>query len=503
MNPLNLSTWNIFSVVIVLFAFLFVNRPWVIDSSLVSTNQQSDLRSSFRPDGVNSSLERLSLQHLPKPDPREADVTAVILNWSRLPNVIRIVSLLCNPALDGILATIFIWNNNPATVLTQEKLGCQHKLRLFNSPTNAYFGARFEGCASASTPFCFIQDDDYLVLPEILYTLRSRISETSPSGIFLQPPDEMLSSTMSRVTIDNRIHTSFSWLGYGSMIRRSEASEFLSLMRLLNVTDEEFKMADNYFSILRNVFTENWYDQNIPLGGGQPFTVGQEGVDRNHRHILHAADLLDAILLCENFPCIPLPEHIQGVPHVQLRSPHESSSLFAPCVGAVCLLEASVNLLPNESKSEARSAYDILEVQKKNIQSLSEKELDNFLNHPLSHAADGKPETAFCSGSAEKGDHISLNFLDSTPKWEETQLVFLVDAAAEAVILNGSFRLLGKGISEIINSKPICHEVEERGLKECYVTASVPLADYHTFQVVVEEYVAELWCMYEMWIRGR
>ena len=41
------------------------------------------------------------------------DVTAVLLNWSRFPNVMLISSLLCAPWLNGTIAEVFIWNNNP------------------------------------------------------------------------------------------------------------------------------------------------------------------------------------------------------------------------------------------------------------------------------------------------------------------------------------------------------------------------------------------------------
>lgn len=44
---------------------------------------------------------------------RSPDTTAVILNWSRLPNVKRIASLLCGSYLDGTIATVYIWNNSP------------------------------------------------------------------------------------------------------------------------------------------------------------------------------------------------------------------------------------------------------------------------------------------------------------------------------------------------------------------------------------------------------
>ena len=41
------------------------------------------------------------------------DTTAVVLNWSRLPNVIRIASLLCENTLDDVIASVVVWNNNP------------------------------------------------------------------------------------------------------------------------------------------------------------------------------------------------------------------------------------------------------------------------------------------------------------------------------------------------------------------------------------------------------
>lgn len=57
-------------------------------------------------------------------------------------------------------------------------------------------------------------------------------------------------------------------------------------MSYLNASEEELKMADNYFSILSNTFTDIWFDQGVELAGGQPFTVGTEGEERNRRHIV-------------------------------------------------------------------------------------------------------------------------------------------------------------------------------------------------------------------------
>jgi hypothetical protein len=69
-------------------------------------------------------------------------------------------------------------------------------------------------------------------------------------------------------------------------MHHSLASEFLLLLQILNCSEEEVKMADNYFSVLRNHPPETWFDQGIELGGGQAFTVGSEGHERNKKHIV-------------------------------------------------------------------------------------------------------------------------------------------------------------------------------------------------------------------------
>src|SRR6266702_3657915 len=137
-----------------------------------------------------------------------------------------------------------------------------------------------------------LQDDDYLVLPEVIHTLHARVTELwRPSAVHLLPPHERLSSDLRGVYAGNNanaLHTSFSWLGHGTMMHRSLASEFLSLLQILNLSNEEVKMADNYFTVLRNHPPETWFDQGIELGGGQAFTVGSEGHERTKKHIVSA-----------------------------------------------------------------------------------------------------------------------------------------------------------------------------------------------------------------------
>lgn len=84
------------------------------------------------------------------------------------------------------------------------------------------------------------------------------------------------------------------------MMKRSQAQDFLALLQHLNVSDEEMKMADNYYAILANVYPEVWFDQGIGLGGGIAFTQGTEGDERNNRHIVRFGPLHPGIhLICD------------------------------------------------------------------------------------------------------------------------------------------------------------------------------------------------------------
>lgn len=105
--------------------------------------------------------------------------------------------------------------------------------------------------------------------------------------IHLLPPEEHLLSRMWAVsTRDSLISTSFAWLGHGTFLRRDVVDEFLLKMKRLQMSPEEHKMADNYFSVFYGRVAEVWFDHSTPLGGGHPFTVGEEGDARNDLHIV-------------------------------------------------------------------------------------------------------------------------------------------------------------------------------------------------------------------------
>ncbi|KAF8634868.1 hypothetical protein AX15_000623 [Amanita polypyramis BW_CC] len=361
------------------------------------------------------------------------DTTAVILNWSRLGNVIKIVSVLCEPRLERTISQIFIWNNSPQkvnhTTLADSKCP-EARLRLFNSPSNLYFQARFFACEKSNTPYCFIQDDDYLIWPEIVLAMRSRISEASTSAIHLLPPREMLSSQLRTISAGSGIHTSFVWLGHGTIMRRAMAVEFISLLRYLNATEEIMKMADNYFTVLMNTVPETWFDQGVELGGGQPFTIGTEGDERNNRHIRKATQMLDSLLLHTmgeegQFPFIASAEYTIPPPISR-----------APCLGKVCIFETSIALLPPEISARVSMAEEMLDKASTNLEVLSEDRKHNYLYHPPSHAVDGRNDTCFRSPTnASKGDWISLDLVNR-PSPRPTAISMIVDEATESILLS-------------------------------------------------------------------
>ncbi|THH21210.1 hypothetical protein EW146_g300 [Bondarzewia mesenterica] len=352
---------------------------------------------------------------------KSPDTTAVILNWSRFPNVQRITSLFCGPELDGIIKEVIVWNNNPKAL--------------------SY------------------HDDDYLVLPEIIEALHSRVSESShPIAIHLLPAHEHLTTSLRAITESppSNIHTSFAWLGHGTIFHRSLATSFLSLLSHdhLNASDEELKMADNYFSILRNELPETWFDQGIELGGGQAFTVGAVGDARNKIHTLRAATYLDSLLACGKSPCLKNVDHQGDHPYVSIENfvreaPQMTSR--APCFGRPCLLETTIPLLPDSISHSADSSVDVLSLEKHNLEVLGEERKDHYLNNPPSLAVDGRPDTVFRSReSAKIGDSIVLDMLeDVEPYWSVAEMTWLVDEATESILSGCTFETSMDGRSWI------------------------------------------------------
>ncbi|KAI9056995.1 hypothetical protein FKP32DRAFT_1661484 [Trametes sanguinea] len=466
------------------------------------------------------------------------DTTAVIMNWSRFPNVMLITSLLCSPWLDNTIAQVFIWNNSPRRLKYEDmkNTGCpRSKLRIHNAPANLLFQGRYFACARADTPYCFIQDDDYLVRSEIIQALRARIGESGASkAIHLLPPHEHLSTTLREIHVKTPedthiadVHTSFAWLGHGTMLHRSEAQQFLSLLWQLKVTEDEMKMADNFFTILSNRIPEVWFDQGFELGGGQPFTAGSEGDERNKNYTLRATRYLESLTHCGRASCDAaldtVPEQARpSPPYVTLDRTHvPNDRMRAACRGSACVLETNIRLLPDTVSHTASNVSDILNLERRNRDLLDESGKKNYVRHPPSNAVDMQAETAFRSlNHATQGDTLSLDVLTDVSdarEWTAIELVWLVNLATEDILKSCAFEWSSDGVTwHSASQQLICYDTDREAaideekvpLRECSVQMVLGSSALHQrvtgriFRARLEEDQAERWTVSEVWLRG-
>ncbi|KAH7923245.1 hypothetical protein BV22DRAFT_1015771 [Leucogyrophana mollusca] len=501
---------------------------WVQSKNLKSPNERLGLEPSasfpvtyLDPNAFPARARRAASIVTPQ---RRPDVTAVVLNWSRLTNVIKIADTLCQSSLDDVIAEVYIWNNSPEELSYHAftNTTCSsRKLRIYNSPSNLYFQARFLACAQASSPYCFLQDDDYLILPEIIRTLRARVSESmSSAAIHLLPPHEHLSSRLRVVYTSQNGHTSFAWLGHGSVLRRSRATKFLSLLQYLNVSDEEMKMADNYFTILNNRIPETWFDQGIELTGGQPFTVGSEGNDRNKRHITRAAQYLDSLLTANISSSVSALRELPLVDlnFVDFNHMHPLAPLArAPCLGISCLLETNVQLLSEDTNNAGTSVKDMLSLEAQNLLLLDPGQKAHYLKHPPSFAVDGRSDTAFRSPNyGRAGEYVSLDFLSIVSLLDEgtPELAWLVPNEMEYILAASKFEYSMDAHRWTASSKEVSctgtlltvtddFGAHARPLRECSVIVSGDNSTHSArfFRVRLEADVTVPWCIYEVWLR--
>lgn len=135
--------------------------------------------------------------------------------------------------------------------------------------------------------------------------MRARMTQfvdPSNAAIHLLPAHELFSSILRTTSAPapSLLHTSFAWLGHGALIPRARAQAFLDLMRALNASEAEIRMADNFWSVLANDAgleggTEVWFDQGVALVGDNAFTVGEEGEERNRQFIVRALSCIDGM----------------------------------------------------------------------------------------------------------------------------------------------------------------------------------------------------------------
>ncbi|KAF9486571.1 hypothetical protein BDN70DRAFT_870164 [Pholiota conissans] len=436
----------------------------------------------------------------------DLNTTVVILNWSRPFNVNKIVSEICKNLFDDVVHSVIIWNNNPKPMSFENNFAnasCpKSRVQIINSPDNLYFQARYMACAQATTPFCFIQDDDYLILPEIVRAFVRRIGDNSAStsSIHLQPPHEMLSSELRTVVINETLHTTFAWLGYGTIVKRSRVVEFISLLDHLNLLDEQHKMADNYFTILSNEIPERWFDAGIELGGGQAFTVGTEGEERNNRHIIEAAKILESIISAGDVASTSLP-YVK----VQPNSPLLPTISRAPCHGRLCVFETSIKLIPDEVYDiSVSSISDMLVLEKERLKALGEQNATEYLNFAPSNAVDGIRDTVF--RSAENGKHGEYVILDLTEChfYDRLQWVLEVGAHMGAILDRSVYESSEDGVNwHAWGKRADCSNALDDGLRTSRVMSCVISAEkirVRYFRMRLLEDVEYKWEFHEVYL---
>ncbi|KAJ7095204.1 hypothetical protein B0H15DRAFT_881063 [Mycena belliarum] len=435
---------------------------------------------------------------------RSADVTAILLNWARLDNVVQIVTGLCEETLATVIKEVVVFNNNYSQPLLDEDFvtcNCSHRLRIHNSPENLYFQARFIACSNASTAYCFIQDDDYLIKPEVIRSLRAR---AHADDLFVLPPAEVLSSHLLSINSPStNVTFSFSWLGYGALILRSHAESFLSLLARLNASEEETKMADNYYSILANKIPEIWTSAPIALDGGGAFTVGDEGAARNRKHIAAAANYLDAIASNRN----------PDWPYVSLDSSQTNPQIErAPCLERSCVLESTIQSLPDLFVTGLHTtAREIFSRQEQLSMKLTEEFTSNYMNFPLSHAVDADRETSYRSAwNAVEGDMLVLDAFDlAQMNWTAIKWYWIVDTGT-AKALRASTYSHSSDKQTWVKSPTIvsCTTLSSQDIdpsfdvSECHVSMAGNLDKARYFRLQLGESNATCpWLIYETWLR--
>ncbi|SCV67240.1 BQ2448_5886 [Microbotryum intermedium] len=303
------------------------------------------------------------------------DTTAIVLHWKRTENVIVIVSHLCRYTF---FDSITVWNNNPAIQLQRSDFDLAKcppsKLRIYNSPRNQLFVARYLACAQARTPYCYFQDDDWLVWPlRALYSQFSRDPEgpvvvhTNPHVASLYalewcfysaPPVKEYEDFMDSKP-PAQIHTCFAWMGTGAFVSKSHVIHYLANLTDLAYPSVELAHADNSFTTFLNrppyVISSGLTQLPQPFGHSDG-----KGIARNkayiHQGIQHLYTYLDIPTSPskpgERFrlPSEPLLLDTHAYHHVSRSSklpPHPyTHHVRSPCYTDTCNFLTSVSLLP-------------------------------------------------------------------------------------------------------------------------------------------------------------
>ncbi|GAA6025465.1 hypothetical protein JCM8202_003622 [Rhodotorula sphaerocarpa] len=401
------------------------------------------------------------------------DTTAVLLHWKRTENVALIVAHLCQYTF---FDTVLVWNNNPEIRLSPKTFASSRcpasKLRIYNSPRNLFFSARFLACAQADTPYCYFQDDDYLVRPlRSLYTQFTR----DPDGPVVVHASNFASMLygLEWCFYNNPLHTCFAWVGTGAFTSRQHVDRFLSLAGLLAYPREEWAHADNSFATFQNEPPYVLTGDLVPLPAPFGHSDG-DGLQRN-KDLIQKGLVRLSKYLGARFPVDRLSEEearlgavtpllpVSPAPYRPSLSPplpahpwsHHARSV---CLETdACLFLTNVQLLPAPDASQYPGPEKVKTLQEWEEQmgwvgrgweegTERWREEERWAERwGYQGAVDGDPETAFRSPDViRSGDYLGLLLLApldplETPTatlhviLEDAQRVLLAEAGSEGI----------------------------------------------------------------------
>ncbi|KAI8600567.1 hypothetical protein EDD21DRAFT_376800 [Dissophora ornata] len=338
-------------------------------------------------------------------------MTAILLNWSRLDSLKEIVDHLCPYSM---FKEIMIWNNKVDIHLEEKVFACP-KVRVFNSPNNMFFVARYMACAMASSPYCYFQDDDWKI-----FYLRSMYAN------FLRFPQFLHTDTNSDVWAltnwrwcffedDINMHACFSWLGTGAMATRDSVVKFLKQASVTEMDPLEFAYGDMYFSTYLNQVPyqlENYLKELVdPAQDTAAFSKGADGKTRNKLYMHKAAQRVWDALTRKD-------------PHFEREELHPTyleRDVRSPCADDRCLVISNKHPFPDVRMFKYRPYIDIEEIE------TIHTEYENptpYILHPFSKAVDGLDDTSYKSTRPiAQGDYIGLDMLLQVERKVEYRLL--------------------------------------------------------------------------------
>ena len=238
------------------------------------------------------------------------NISAIVLNWKRPDNVNKIIKYLVKKKY---IDDIIIWNNSAESFVAELN---DSRIRVVDSEQNLRDEAKYLACTEAKNAYCYYQDDDWYTDNYIDMLYHS----------FSQNPDHIHTTSSASILSENtlhsyynsnkNIHAEFSWIGCGSMFKKSIAQDFLAYIRS-NLDQTSREMADRVFTVYHNQPTVQLEVALVPLNQKDAYSHQPQFLDNRQKVSSH----IHQMLLQRGSVERPLPKYI-------FRSMHKDVALF-------------------------------------------------------------------------------------------------------------------------------------------------------------------------------